>query len=565
MAWRMMYGDEQQAEQQQVEEQPKPFDTVAEIEMWQRHWTSELEHVLTGSEYNYNYYSVLKPLTYLAALQEMKKTGYVGEDEKDVESKSDKEAITMQRSQDYVKFTLKSKSDMAKLLGKTENGEYQLYSAEQVAQIFMDGVAKLKKDRELRAEEEYIPQAPEEQAPEQEAQKKAEPAPEQKAEPTLSDEAVSKLGVEDVARELYNELGKLGGELNKAYDGKWLNETEDTQYAFDDVMNKKDPKQLEDAIKKAEEFLNIDLGDGKTVGDFGRENKLRGNFDKLMKRAGEIANPELEAEKKTAAKWIEDYKAELGNRIRSNQKGDNYPAADIARIMAARELSKSVRGKASSLGVEMSERQIADRAAAIMANKSFKDFAAELKKPENLAKVESIFTKKHSHGGELDDMFREHLRTLPAGKLDNDPDLKRWMPTVKQRIEALQGQAQKSLKAGEEVYREAVEIITLRVMVGAKRGGEGLNVPVPVRDGKNGVSLSEKVITDADSPKNRKAFDNADGAKYICSGHGGKMIENIAKMNAGPDKSNPTANTTVKSKTVDALEHTQKEEPRISK
>ncbi|MBQ9719680.1 MAG: hypothetical protein IJV64_03195, partial [Oscillospiraceae bacterium] len=246
-----------------------------------------------------------------------------------------------------------------------------------------------------------------------------------------------------------------------------------------------------------------------------------------------------------------------------NNKGNNYPEAFIARIMAARELSKSVRGKASTLGVEMDEHKIADRAAKIMANESFKDFAAELKKPENLRKVEAIFTKKHSHGGELDDMFREHLRTLPAGKLDNDPDLKRWMPTVKQRIEALQGQAQKSLKAGKEVYREAVEIITLRVMVGAKRGGEGLNVPVPVRDGKNGVSLSEKVITDADLQKNREAFDKADGAKYICSGHGGKMIENIAKMNAGPDKSKTTAGTTVNRKTVDTPEHTQ-EDPRIS-
>ena len=275
--------------------------------------------------------------------------------------------------------------------------------------------------------------------------------------------------------------------------------------------------------------------------------------------AGQV--PELS--RSAAAKWIEGYKAELGNRIKSQQKGDDYPAADIARIFAARELSNSVRGKASTLGVSMTEHQINKRAAEIMANKNFKIFAEKLKKPENLRKVESIFTKAHSHGGELDDMFREHLRTLPAGKLDNDPDLKRWMPTVKQRIEALQGQAQKSLKAGKEVYREAVEIITLRVMVGAKRGGEGLNVPVPVRDGKNGVSLSEKVINDADSPKIRKAFDNADGAKYICSGHGGKMIENIAKMNAGPDKSKTTAGTTVNRKTVDAPEHTQ-EDPRIS-
>ena len=280
------------------------------------------------------------------------------------------------------------------------------------------------------------------------------------------------------------------------------------------------------------------------------------NLDKSF-----VARPPV---RKTAAKWIEGYKTELGNRIKNQQRGDNYPAADIARIFAARELSNSVRGKASSLGVEMSERQIADRAAAIMANKSFKDFAAELKKPENLTKVESIFTKKHSHGGELDDLFRDYLTNRPAGKLENDPELKRWMPTVKQRIEALQRQAQKSLKAGKEVYREAVEIITLRTMVGAKRGGEGLNVPVPVRGGKNGAGLSEKVMKGADLPKNREAFDKANGAKYICSGHGGKMIENIAKTAAAPDQPKLQADTTVKDKTVGPPEHKQEQEqPRI--
>ena len=31
-------------------------------------------------------------------------------------------------------------------------------------------------------------------------------------------------------------------------------------------------------------------------------------------------------EKKTAASWIEDYKAKFGNRSRSNQKGDSEAA-----------------------------------------------------------------------------------------------------------------------------------------------------------------------------------------------------------------------------------------------
>ena len=463
-------------------------------------------------------------------------------------------------------------------------------------------------------QEEQEKQAPEEQAPEQEAQ------------PELAGEEIAGLGMTEVANQLYTELAYLGGPLSDAYGEAWYEKVLDAQQLFLEE-NYKDSNGFKKSVEEAQKFLDTRLSDDKTIADFAKENKLLGdNFEKLMNRAAEIASMERQAEEEqpeaeeeqpeaeeeqpeaeqpeaedeaeqpeaeeeheqpeltnkqsadlnkplvsrlpvqqTAAKWIEGYKTMIGMQIKiGNNRGKNYPEAFIARIMAARELSKSVRGKASTLGVKMDERQIADRAAKIMANESFKDFAAELKKPENLRKVEAIFTKKHSHGGELDDMFREHLRTLPAGKLDNDPDLKRWMPTVKQRIEALQGQAQKSLKAGKEVYREAVEIITLRVMVGAKRGGEGLNVPVPVRDGKNDVSLSEKVITDADLPKNRKAFDKADGAKYICSGHGGKMIENIAKMNAGPDNSKTTAGTTVNRKTVDTPEHTQ-EDPRISK
>ena len=78
-------------------------------------------------------------------------------------------------------------------------------------------------------------------------------------------------------------------------------------------------------------------------------------------------------------------------------------------------------------------------------------------------KYQVNFTRTHSHGGELDDMFRKHLRTLPAGELRNDAILKRWMPTVKERIESLQEQAKKSLNAGREVYREATEIMQLRI------------------------------------------------------------------------------------------------------
>lgn len=230
----------------------------------------------------------------------------------------------------------------------------------------------------------------------------------------------------------------------------------------------------------------------------------------------------------------------------------DYPALYVARIMAARELSNSTRGKASTLDRQLKAEEIDKRAAELLANKNFRSFADLTNRDKACAdKVKEIFSKKHSHGGELDDMFRSYLRTLPAGELRNDAELKRWMPTVKERVESLQEQAQKSLKAGREVYREATEIMLLRTMVGAKRGGEGLDRRIPVRDGNKDIpSVSDNVVKNADAREVREAFDKANGAKYICSGHGGKMIENIAKASGKPVDLETEADVPVKTKTA---------------
>ena len=231
----------------------------------------------------------------------------------------------------------------------------------------------------------------------------------------------------------------------------------------------------------------------------------------------------------SAARWIESYKLEITNNsglIRNNVP--DYPASYIARIMAARELSNSVRGKASTLNQQIDDpAKITRRAAEIMANKSFKDFAEKLSKGENLSKVEAIFKKTHSHGGELDDLFRDYLTKRPAGELKNDPNLKRWMPTVKKRVEFLQSEAAKAQKKKETPYKEAAEILLLRKAAGVQRGGKGLDAHVPVAGEKGVSSLSEAVKKYADIGDFQAAFNKQDVKKYILSGHGGEMVERL--------------------------------------
>ena len=200
--------------------------------------------------------------------------------------------------------------------------------------------------------------------------------------------------------------------------------------------------------------------------------------------------------------------------------------------MAARELVGSVRGKASSLNKEVNELELETRAKQLLKTDNFETFVRRLSKPENRRAVEAIFTKKHSHGGELDDEFRKSLKDCPAGQLENDPELKRWMPTVKQRVEHLQKKAAEALKGKKVPYAEAAEILLLRQAAGVQRGGRGLDASVPTVGTQNNrkvSSLSESVRSLAESGEFQTKFNKEDVKKQIVAGHGGAMVENLKK------------------------------------
>ena len=254
-----------------------------------------------------------------------------------------------------------------------------------------------------------------------------------------------------------------------------------------------------------------------------------------------------EANRKTAAKWIEDFKKAFRDDPEAVMGQEGYPAAHIARIMAARELSNSVHGKASTLNEEMSEQDIQTRAEEIMANGDFKKFADTLAKPENLRQVEAVFTKRFSHGGELDDEFRKYLANRPAGELENNPKLKRWMPTVKQRVEALQKQAAKAMKDPEKEfpYAAAAEIVALRQSAEVKRGGKGLEANIPVIGDRGGkvTSLVDSVKKYTDDEELKAGFTRPDVKKYILAGHGGAMVDSFAKETPEVKKDEPVKQT----------------------
>ena len=291
---------------------------------------------------------------------------------------------------------------------------------------------------------------------------------------------------------------------------------EEKQPEKEEPVDEKDEPEVEKEDPEAEEE------DPEAEEEYDEDEKEENEKEEPKPKKEERKEPES----KTAAKWIEDYKAMLGRMIKGKTRGSSYPAGEIARIFAARELSDSVRGKASTLNKSLQWEQITSRASKIVKNESFKDFVEKLRRPENLSKVEAIFTKKHSHGGELDDLFRDYLTKRPAGELENDPDLKRWMPTVKQRVEFLQKEAAKTQKENKTPYKEAAEILLLRQAAEVKRGGKGLEANVPVA-GENVSSLSKAVNSYADNKDFQTAFDKPDVKKYILSGHGGEMVERL--------------------------------------
>ena len=132
--------------------------------------------------------------------------------------------------------------------------------------------------------------------------------------------------------------------------------------------------------------------------------------------------------------------------LKKNLKTDESARDAAAKIMAARILTNTKGGKASYLDMPISQTRVDQVAAALKGSESFSRWLGGLDK-NKAARLLS------GHGGDLEKSFKDHLKKLPAGELKNDPALRRYMPTAKERIEELQKQAEAAGKERKELRK----------------------------------------------------------------------------------------------------------------
>ena len=460
---------------------------------------------------------------------------------------------------------------------------------------------QLEKER-LKQEEEAKKKQEEENRKkrEEEAQKKHE---ENEARKTLSDETINSFDEENVRRCLLSDFAAIAKGLEENNYTEQAEKFKKAMKPLSEELPEKNGAERNAAFKKlieqTAELRHMELEKKLSVGEFAINNGYYGgNIDRLLNRGRKLIEEQekLEQEKKeqqepeqqeqqeqeqqeqqeqeqeelkqeepkqqeesereevkpkrvpeaepqkTAYQFLEDEKANLRQHFNEIKNQKNYLKEHIARILAARDAVGSERGKASSLKKPLDMGTFTQKLNAIQNNPSFLTFVKNIEaKPELHQRVDAIFLKKHSHGGELDDLFRDFMKKRTAGRLqNNDRALERWMPTVKDRVEALQKAAAKKMKENQDVSQEAFEISKLRAMAGVQRGGKGLEkkVPFAARDSeKDFANMLEK-----DSKLNKeyedfkKQFEESGAKKHLLSGHGGKMMETVEAQNKQEQK-----------------------------
>ncbi len=220
----------------------------------------------------------------------------------------------------------------------------------------------------------------------------------------------------------------------------------------------------------------------------------------------------------TALSYIDNCKRSI--------KDDAGAREQAAKIFAARIAADTKGGKAAYLKKPLSEKQAEEIADALNDSENFKDWLKTLNKDKAKALLSG-------HGGDLEKDFRRHLLKAPPGKLENDPALRRYMPTAKERIEELQRQVKEARKAKlpQEELNElqaaaAAEIIAIRNACRVERNtGYGLDKPIPPA-GEGEKTLAETVETLC-GDGNMKNVLIAKAKKNLLDGHGGKMMVDI--------------------------------------
>ena len=270
--------------------------------------------------------------------------------------------------------------------------------------------------------------------------------------------------------------------------------------------------------------------------EFGRD-ELQGDTDPFE---FEVVNKDGTVQiKLPASVWLENFKVEAGKKKEIEKEsffGNTYSYKDedaidlMTRMMAVRMAVNAERHTGKNLDRKLTEQQVNDAVNRLQKSKHFNDFLDAYRGHDErgMKLQESVVDAlEKGHGGRVEDLFRNYLRDLPAGELDNrDRSIGYFMPTAAERIESLQTQA-KNKK--EDIEKETAEVIVLRNMLHAEKGKKS--------------TLEKKIPTDGDLKKDVKtlsgdpafnALVNSKDAgikKALTDGHGGGVVEKVLDEN----------------------------------
>lgn len=312
---------------------------------------------------------------------------------------------------------------------------------------------------------------------------------------------------------------------------------EDAEKALDNVKNF--PIFLQGGFKTT--FYNRLKNNGLNIYQFSTGMNTLEKSLKLGINVENVEKAKARVNKTFAAdKSIEATQAEMRKNKRALMNDSDLLKQRITSIMATRMAVNSILGDGSSLNVKTNSMEKFDAEQKLLGNKHFQNFlSAIVSDPKNVKVAISAATS--GHGGGLDKMFTTYLKTRPAGELQNDPEIDRFMPTVKSRIEFLQTQAAEHYRKDQTApVKEIAEMLGLREisnMAGTNR--PNLKGKIPTH-----ISLTQRVSDRTNNAQFIGKCETRAVLDFVRKGHGGEMQKNInmsnpAQPEAAPKKGGP--------------------------
>ena len=238
----------------------------------------------------------------------------------------------------------------------------------------------------------------------------------------------------------------------------------------------------------------------------------------------------------------------------------------IMDIIAARMLCNSDRGHKDKLEQNRVDPEaLKDLDGQMDSDDNFLAFRRKLRE-DDAYRRKAVLAARKGHGGGLDDMFKDFLKQLPAGQMSNSKICERYLPTVRERLEALKekaialSNAEKACQAsldpdGNETERTAearsslrqlqtkqggrediaAEMVLLRNLAHAEKGKKSsLDVKIPTVDPDQEPDLRDQRRELCGEALFTDAIRKDDGLWSLAArGHGGDMTEAVrSRLNA---------------------------------